>query len=581
MRSADRRPPSSLRSQIVSIFGALVMGLALVMSIVFAEFLALRTQQQAAETLHSIARNAAVLMAEGLLERSREVEVLSKSEILWRAGLDSTEVRALLARSQAMHPNSLWLGVADTEGIVRAATGGLLEGQSVKERPWFTAGLQAPFVGDVHAAKLLATRLPAPATGEPLRFLDFSAPVRVGGRTLGVLGIHGSWDWARQVIDGLLPFDAVQRGMALYIFDREGTLIYAPGGRTEALRAAGQRLPLAAPRSDGEAHAPRLHVVRWQDGEQYLTSSVHLEPRNAASDLGWQVVARQPEAIALAPTRNAFLLALAVGAVAALLAGALAWMAARRLSLDLTTVAKAATRVERAEPGASIPIMGSSREVLTLSTSMHHMTARLLRMNEEMEEQVRERTRALEQANQELDRQVRHDPLTGVLNRRGFRSQCDLALALARRGHRPLALLMVDADHFKRVNDTWGHDVGDEVLKFLAATMVERLRSSDVVARLGGEEFVALLPDTDAEAALGVAQSLLAHVSAHRHAQAGQVTVSVGLATLEGEADDAEALLRRADEALYAAKHQGRNRVVVWRGAEVPQGPAVPPTPDR
>ncbi len=557
------RLPSSLRSQIVVMFGALVMGLALLMSMVFAEFLALHTQQQAVERLHGIARNAAMLMAEGLLERSREVEVLSKSEILWRDGLDSPGVRELLARNQAMQPNSLWMGVADTQGIVRTATGGLLEGQSVKERPWFAGGMQQLFVGDVHAAKLLASKLPAPETGEPLRFLDFAAPLRVDGRLLGVLGIHGSWDWARQVIDGLLPADASQRGLELYIFDRDGALIYAPGGHTETLRSAGQKLPLAAPRGDTDGQeVPPPQVVRWLDGLEYLTSAVRLEPRNAASDLGWQIVARQPKAIATAPTHHVLQLALGVGLAAALLAGWLAWLAARRLSLDLYTVAKATSRVERAEAGASIPVLGSSREVLTLSSSMHRMTTRLLRINEETEEQVRQRTRELEEANRELDRQVRHDPLTGVLNRRGFQSQFDLALALAQRGQRPLCVLMVDADHFKRVNDSYGHDVGDEVLKFLATTMTERLRNSDVVARLGGEEFVALLPDTDVEAARSVAQSLIEHVAAHRHAKAGQVTVSVGLATLNGEGDGADAMLRRADEALYDAKHQGRNRVV-------------------
>ncbi len=569
MPASATRSPSSLRTQIVAIFGALVMGLALVMTMVFAEFLTLRTQQQAVERLHGIARNAAVLMADGLLDRSREVEVLAKSEILWRDGLDSPEVRALLARNQATRPTSLWIGVVDTQGIVHAATGGLLEGQNVKERPWFTAGLQGLFVGDVHPAQLLAARLPGLQTGEPLRFLDFAAPVRVDGRTLGVLGIHGSWDWAREVIDALLPPDARARGLELYIFDREGTLIYAPGGRTEALRAAGQSLPLepglgaAGDGTGSDGYTPPVpRVVRWLDGEEYLTAAVRMAPRNAASDLGWRIVAREPEAIAMAPTRSALLLALAVGVAGALLAGALAWMAARRVSLDLYTVAQATARVERAEVDASIPILGSSREVMTLSTSLHRMTTRLLRVNEEMEAQVRQRTRQLEEANRELDLQVRHDPLTGVLNRRGFQSQCDLALALARRGQRPLALLMVDADHFKRVNDTYGHDVGDEVLKFLATAITERLRSSDVVARMGGEEFVALLPDTDVEAARTVAQSLIDHVAAHRHAKAGQVTISVGLAALGGEADDAESLLRRADEALYEAKHQGRNRVV-------------------
>lgn len=118
-----------------------------------------------------------------------------------------------------------------------------------------------------------------------------------------------------------------------------------------------------------------------------------------------------------------------------------------------------------------------------------------------METQVRQRTQQLEEANQELDRQARSDPLTGLLNRRGFDAQMNHDLALARRSGRPLSIITVDVDHFKRINDTHGHDVGDQVLQRLAATLATRLRQSDVVARLGGEEFAVLLPDTDLEGA--------------------------------------------------------------------------------
>ena len=557
------RRPATLRTQIIAVFGLLVVALALVLALIFGTFMRQHAQQRSASDLHAVARNAAELLAEGLLERSRVVDVLSRSEILWRDGLGSATVVEMLGRSQAMHPNSLWIGVADPDGTVRAATGGLLVGQSVKTRPWFGAGLQGLFVGDVHPAKLLESKLPAPPSGDPLRFLDFAAPIKADGQTLGVLGIHGSWDWARQVIGGLLPPDAHERQLQIFIFDRAGELIYAPGGKTESWRAAGQRVPLEADRGDTTGQVPVPRVVPWLDDGRYLTSSVRLEPRNAASDLGWQVVAREPEGIALAPTRNALRVATGIGCGAALLACCAAWLAARRLSLDLNRVAHAAQRVEQGVTDAAIPLLDSNLEVMTLSTSLHRMTERLVSANAEMEAQVRQRTSELESANRELDQMVRHDPLTGVLNRRGFHAQYDLVVALARRGARPLCLLMVDADHFKRVNDTHGHDVGDDVLRVLARLMTERLRSSDVVARFGGEEFVALLPDTDREAASAVAGALRRAIAAHQHPQAGQVTVSVGVASLQLPDEGLDSLLRRADEALYAAKRQGRDRVVV------------------
>ena len=162
-----------------------------------------------------------------------------------------------------------------------------------------------------------------------------------------------------------------------------------------------------------------------------------------------------------------------------------------------------------------------------------------------------------------VEQQRTHDPLTGLLNRRGFDAQMNYALALARRSGRPLSLITLDVDHFKRINDTHGHDVGDEVLQRLAHTLAQRLRDSDVVARLGGEEFAALLPDTDLEGARAIAQALVDAQAALTDPVVGRITASAGVSTLRGADDTAQRLLRRGDEALYEAKGQGRNRVVV------------------
>jgi diguanylate cyclase (GGDEF)-like protein len=179
-----------------------------------------------------------------------------------------------------------------------------------------------------------------------------------------------------------------------------------------------------------------------------------------------------------------------------------------------------------------------------------------------MEAQVRARTLELEAANRELDLQARSDPLTGLFNRRGLSDHLDPALALAARGERPLSIVVLDADHFKRVNDRYGHVVGDDVLRHLALTLRQRLRASDVAARVGGEEFVVLLPDTDIAGAEPLAQQLIEHVAAHPHPVCGPLTLSAGVATFRA-GDDGQSLFRRADRALYAAKSAGRNRVRV------------------
>ena len=554
----------SLRMQIALVFGTLVIALAVLLSLGFGELLKHRIQRDAGETLQAVAENAGKLLAAGLMQRSLEAEVLASAAMIWSEGLDSPEAQHMLARSQAMQPNNLWIGVADAQGVVRNATGGLLLGHSVAQRPWFQRGLQEVHVGDVHPAQLLESLLPPTASGEPHRFVDFAAPIRIGPTTVGVLGIHGSWEWSREVLEGLTPAMSVEDAVELFIFDRQGQMILAPRRHGTMLQAAGQRLPEGTyVNNNRDGGNLQTAVVPWLDGKRYLTAATQLQPRNAASDLGWRIVARQPVELAFAEADHTVRMALAIGLTAALLASALAWMAARRLSEDLYALAAAASAVEAGRPGSNIPAMDSNREVHQLSQALGRMTHRLLAAREAMEEKVRLRTLELEAANRALDLQARTDALTGLLNRRGFESQMAFAVALARRSTRPLSVIAVDVDHFKRVNDTYGHEAGDEVLRRLARTLETRLRGSDVIARLGGEEFVALLPDTDLEGARAIAQTLVTAMAQQQDPVVGTITVSAGVASMRGADDTGAAILRRSDIALYEAKGQGRNRVCV------------------
>ena len=156
------------------------------------------------------------------------------------------------------------------------------------------------------------------------------------------------------------------------------------------------------------------------------------------------------------------------------------------------------------------------------------------------------------------------DHLTGIGNRRAFFDAAEIEIRRWRRLPRPLSLVLVDADHFKRINDTHGHPAGDAVLRHIARLMGATFRQVDVVARIGGEEFAVLLPSADLASAQRVAERLRAALEAQpAPTDAGLVgcTVSIGIATMDDGTASVEALLKRADEALYAAKHSGRNRV--------------------
>lgn len=171
--------------------------------------------------------------------------------------------------------------------------------------------------------------------------------------------------------------------------------------------------------------------------------------------------------------------------------------------------------------------------------------------------------------NRILQRLATTDPLTGALNRRAFQDQLDLAVANANRSQQPLSVVLLDLDHFKLYNDTYGHPAGDEVLRTLVLELSTVIsRTQDVIARYGGEEFAMVLPQTDAEAALTLArkaeESFRLEAVPHKHASAGICTVSIGVATHDPDelgAVDAVKLLAAADGALYAAKRKGRGRV--------------------
>lgn len=187
---------------------------------------------------------------------------------------------------------------------------------------------------------------------------------------------------------------------------------------------------------------------------------------------------------------------------------------------------------------------------------------------------VSERRRAME----EMCRLARTDSLTGLWNRGWFMELARLELARSAESGTPLSLLMLDVDHFKQVNDTYGHDAGDEALRVLAKVLRQAVREMDVSARCGGEEFVLLLPGIAEDRAAAVAQRVIQDMrqatvhlpetvvgSGSGHGRHFHITVSVGLTTCRNEVTSLDELLKLADIALYAAKKNGRDRMELYR----------------
>lgn len=212
-----------------------------------------------------------------------------------------------------------------------------------------------------------------------------------------------------------------------------------------------------------------------------------------------------------------------------------------------------------------------NKNLLAREQELSESQAAVRRLNQELESRVRARTEELQKANQLLEQLASVDALTGASNRRHFleiaRVEVDRALRLGS----PLAAIMLDLDHFKEVNDRHGHEAGDRVLQTFANAVHATLRSSDIFARLGGEEFMLLLPGQSRDDACALAERLRSLTASLRFAECPEgITVSAGVAVLGAPgARDLHELMRQADAALYQSKRAGRNRVSV-AGAEQP-----------
>lgn len=189
----------------------------------------------------------------------------------------------------------------------------------------------------------------------------------------------------------------------------------------------------------------------------------------------------------------------------------------------------------------------------------------------QLQDELREKHAALEQIS-------RTDPLTGVANRRHFMEVLEQELARARRYESCLSFVMVDLDHFKQINDGWGHQLGDQALASVASTLQAQTRIHDLVGRYGGEELVLLLPQTDAQDGYAVAERCrraIEHLELPHDGQPVRVTASFGVAThSSADVDRVDDLIRWADSALYESKRAGRNRVTVARNHS--SGPPAP-----
>ncbi len=571
----------TIRAQIGLLAG--ILGAILVIAVAWgaAELARSHALTEAKNRAGALASAMAERLDQSMFERYREITYIADLDAirsLWTA--EPAKLERALEQLQSTMPDYTWLGFAEPDGKVRAATRGLLRGRSVAARPWFKDGLNGQNAKDVHSAVLLDELLRSDKNAAPMRFVDVAAPVlSAEGKTLGVLGAHLSWAWAEDLRKTVLQRHDAAHVMDIAVFSQSGEVLVGP---EDIKTVSGEMLTTANARQASDFVIDRA-------GEPMLVSIIKTKGLGAYPGLGWSVLVREPLAVALQPAERLKLLIFTLGGGMAVLGGVIAWLLAANVAQPITKLRVELDLVGRDGARHTIARQHGSSDVLALSTAIRSLLRRVTTAEDYVEEAqrkvteahvetdqfkraVEELSRAAEQHSQQvgadldaLRRLADTDPLTGMLNRRGFMPQAYDAMEHFKRYRRGTAILMLDIDHFKRVNDTYGHAAGDEVLKMIGEIVQNQVRTTDRVARFGGEEFVVLLreiEETDARALAGRILAAVEAAEASHGMDTLRVTVSAGLA-LVGRGDrDIQDAIERADSALYAAKRQGRNRCI-------------------
>lgn len=349
------------------------------------------------------------------------------------------------------------------------------------------------------------------------------------GEYLGLVG--GSVYILKQsVLHTLIGSHFQQEGTFAFVADANRRLLHHPDGKRVGGVLGRSATVDAALR--GEAGAMEVNNYK---GIPMLAGYAQVPGVN------WAVVAQQPRDLSLAPL-DVLMKDMFLGLIPASLLGVLLiWGGALLITRPLRQLAYNAERLSAPEtPGELQAINTWYREAAAIRQAL--LTGVAL----------------MQQKLGRLSQEAQSDALTGLANRRAL----GMALATLERTARPYAVLALDIDHFKRVNDSWGHDAGDEALRRVAAVLRDSSRANDLACRAGGEEFVLLLPDTSLASASTIAERIRETIADTVIPLVGQVTLSIGVAESDAASPTSDAVLKQADRRLYRAKQSGRNRVI-------------------
>lgn len=525
-------------------FGVIIIALTMLLSITISKHSGATIKREIGNGLSTTAYHMADKLDSFMWSRIGEVEVLSQIEDI-KSHKDIQAAQSLLDQLNSSIPVFSWIGLTNADGKVVAASDRILVDSDISSRPVFQEGKNGIFIGDVHNALLLANLLPN-STGEPMQFVDISQPLTdENGNFSGVLAAHLSWEWSKQVKDEIVePLKDELVGAEVFVVSgKDDTVLLGPD------EMVGDVLHLNSVHNARKGENSWI-VERWPDGKRYLTGFAIGDGYQDYSGIGWTVIVRIPSEDAFAPVENQKAYIIKLGTITAIVFAFIGWYLAGFITNPLRKISRAAHSLRLGKETA-IPFIKGIKDLELLSSSLRDLVDSLVRTESTLGK---------------MESLAHQDPLTGL----GNRVALDQCIKQAENGVLSLAFLYLDLDGFKKINDSYGHQAGDQLLKEAASRLKESTRKKDFIFRLGGDEFLIVVetPNESVEQVLtSIANKLIININKPFEVSDANVRIgcSVGGAVWPDHDLDPFTVISYADEALYASKRAGKNKFTFHR----------------
>ncbi|WP_438315305.1 sensor domain-containing diguanylate cyclase [Sporosarcina sp. FA9] len=471
--------------------------------------------------------------------RYENVQLLSNIADL-RKPKSQDETRLLVTKLKENFSAFSWIGFANRDGIVVISTGEIPVGADISEDPAFKNAQEKPFIDDVHEAVHLPDLLRNPS-GEEIQFVGISTPVRNGqGEFIGVLVTHLSYERLREVRTTFTETLKNPENTEIFIVSHDhNDIIIGPDA------SVGQTLDLESVELAQLGKKGWTNEL-WPDNKKYLTGYIQSAGYDDYPGLGWTILIRQPMSAAYGPVRELMRYIASAGIIFVIISAIIGKFIAGRISSPLMNITKVANEL-RAGEKVSIPKQSGITEIEILSDSLQKLVTDLTSTETEL---------------LQMESQVKHDHLTGLPNRYALDSYLENAEL-----HYPVVtILFLDLDGFKAINDRYGHDTGDQLLKQVGMRLQSSVNAGELVARIGGDEFILVLTATENPHANAVMMGEHVMSKVNKPFYLKDVTVSIGCSiggAVWHSGENIRNVIRTADEALYHVKRTGKNRVNV------------------